>query len=115
MKRTLIAVLVVVLATAGLFMVAQAQNKGASDIVLNGGKSGNVPFPHHRHQEVVADCNACHELFPQQSGVIDELKATKKLQKKTVMNNCQKCHRKTKKAGMKSGPIGCKKCHSIKV
>ena len=93
--------------------VSQAvENKGAKEMSLFGGKSGNVPFPHHRHQEVAGDCNICHALFPQQSGIIRQLKAEGKLKKKQVMNKlCTKCHKQKKKAGEKSGPVTCKSCH----
>lgn len=114
MKRKLIAGLAGIFMMVGLMMTAQAENKGAAEIVLNGGKTGNVPFPHHRHQSVLADCNACHDLFPQQQGVIHALKSENKMKSKTVMNNCQKCHRQTAKEGKKSGPVSCKQCHAIK-
>lgn len=106
--------LVVFMLVAVFCLSVQAQNKGASKMVINGGKSGNVPFPHGLHQEKLPECNACHDLFPQKAGIIDELKAKGEMKSKTVMNNCQKCHRKTKRAGLKTGPVSCKKCHSIK-
>ena len=93
--------------------VSQAvEDKGAKDITLAGGKSGNVPFPHHRHQEVIADCKTCHSIFPQKAGVIEALKAEGKLKKKQVMNKlCTKCHKQKKRAGEKGGPVTCKTCH----
>ena len=93
--------------------VSQAvEDKGAKDITLAGGKSGNVPFPHHRHQEVIIDCKVCHSVFPQKAGVIEELKAEGKLKKKQVMNKlCTKCHKQKKRAGEKGGPVTCKTCH----
>jgi hypothetical protein len=88
------------------------QNKGAENIVLKGGQRGNVPFPHRQHQERIKDCQVCHTVFPQQAGSIEALKAEGKLKKKTVMNTlCTKCHKQKKKAGQKSGPTTCKKCH----
>jgi hypothetical protein len=79
---------------------------------LNGGQRGNVPFPHHQHQEKLGDCNICHSMFPQKSGGIAELQAEGKLKKKYVMNKlCTKCHKENKKSGQKSGPTTCKKCH----
>ncbi|MGD2269745.1 MAG: cytochrome c3 family protein [Desulfobacterales bacterium] len=111
MKAKAIAVLVI-----GLLMTAAVslavENKGAKEISLFGGKSGNVPFPHHRHQETIGDCKICHGLFPQQAGIIRQLKAEGKLKKKHVMNKlCTKCHKQKKKAGEKSGPVTCKSCH----
>jgi len=73
---------------------------------------GNVYFPHHMHQDNIKDCNVCHNLFPQQAGVIQDLKNLEKLKKKQVMNKkCLKCHRAKKKAGEKTGPTSCSKCH----
>lgn len=88
------------------------QNKGAKEIELNGGIRGKVPFPHHRHQEKLEDCNICHSIFEQKAGIIDELKAQGKLKKKHVMNKlCNKCHKEKIIAGEKTGPITCAKCH----
>lgn len=88
------------------------QNKGAERIVLQGGTRGKVLFPHRLHQEKLVDCQICHAIFEQKTGSIEGLKAQGKLEKKHVMNKlCTKCHRQKKKAGEKSGPITCSKCH----
>jgi hypothetical protein len=82
-------------------------------MTLDGGRSGPVPFPHQRHQKSLADCNACHELYPQRSGVLDEFKRQGQLGKKQVMNQqCIACHKQKKRAGEKSGPTTCKSCHA---
>jgi hypothetical protein len=87
-------------------------NKGAANFEMDGGSRGKVPFPHHQHQENLGDCTVCHSLFPQKTGSIEELKEQGKLKKKYVMNKlCTKCHREAKKAGRKSGPTTCSKCH----
>jgi hypothetical protein len=71
-----------------------------------------VPFPHAAHQAALGDCSVCHELFPQEAGSIDALKASGDLKKKQVMNkHCTKCHKKMKKEGEKTGPTTCKSCH----
>jgi len=88
-----------------------AQNKGAKDITIQGGVTGNVPFKHHLHQNSLKDCNVCHNLFPQTPGIILKLKSEGKLESKKVMNQCQKCHREKINAGVKSGPVTCKSCH----
>jgi hypothetical protein len=88
------------------------QDKGAQDIEIAGGKRGDVQFPHRRHQEKLEDCNICHSVFEQKSGSIKELKAQGKLKPKHIMNKlCTKCHRAKKRAGEKTGPTTCKKCH----
>ena len=81
-------------------------------VLLFGGKRGKVPFPHHQHQNNLGDCKICHSVFPQKSGIIEKLKSEGKLKKKYVMNKlCTKCHKEKKKAGEKSGPVACAKCH----
>ena len=88
------------------------QDIGAPDIELTGGKRGNVPFPHRRHQEKLEDCKICHGVFEQKAGIIEELKAQGKLKPKHVMNKlCTKCHKAKKRAGEKTGPTTCKTCH----
>ena len=88
------------------------QNKGAEQIELPGGTRGKVHFPHHLHQDKLVDCQICHATFEQKAGIIEELKAQGKLKKKQVMNKlCTKCHKQKKKAGEKSGPTTCSKCH----
>jgi len=88
------------------------QNNGAEQIELPGGTRGKVPFPHRLHQEKLVDCQICHATFEQKAGVIEELKAQGQLKKKYVMNTlCTKCHKEKKKAGEKSGPTTCSKCH----
>jgi len=99
-----------------LFIFSSAlseQNLGAENIILEGGNSGVVPFPHKKHQDSLKDCSICHELFDQEIGSIEKLKLEDKLQAKQVMNTqCLKCHREAKKAGNASGPLSCTTCHS---
>jgi hypothetical protein len=112
---------ILLLLWVGILMVAAGsvatsgvttENKGAAEIKLPGGTRGLVPFPHHRHQDKLGDCQICHSVFPQKAGIIKELKAQGKLKKKHVMNKlCTKCHRQKKKEGIKSGPTSCVKCH----
>lgn len=91
---------------------AQTQNTGAVEIVLGGGTSGDVTFPHQRHQAKLADCTICHSAFPQKAGAIEELKTQGKLAKKQIMNEqCTKCHKEKKQAGEKTGPTTCTTCH----
>jgi len=96
---------------AAAAMGLAAQNMGAKEIVLEGGKPGTVPFPHHQHQENIKDCKVCHDLFPQEPRSIEKLKAEGKLKKKKVMNFCQKCHRERAMQGQKAGPVTCTGCH----
>lgn len=86
---------------------------GAEAIVLDGGTSGPVAFPHRRHQETLGDCNLCHGAFPQKPRAIEELKAQGVLQKKQIMDTqCTRCHKERKAAGEKSGPTTCTTCHA---
>lgn len=115
MKLKLLVVLVSIFAMIAGLMTASSratQNKGAETIEINGGKRGNVPFPHRQHQTQLGDCQICHTVFPQKAGAIAELKAEGKLENKYVMNKlCTKCHKEKKNAGQKSGPTTCAKCH----
>lgn len=118
MKKTMVLLLGVMgaILLAAFFTSAsetkQALNKGAEEMVLNGGKQGQVSFPHRLHQTKLEDCRACHDLFPQEKGSIDKLKTEGSLKSKQVMNTlCIKCHRAEKRAGNASGPTICSKCH----
>jgi hypothetical protein len=108
-KRTKLIVLTGIFILFSTFL--WAQNKGAKEITIPGGTTGNVPFKHHLHQNSVKDCNLCHNLFPQTPGVVQKLKNEGKLESKKVMNHCQKCHREKVNAGLKAGPVTCKGCH----
>ena len=111
LRAVLISIAAIVIGSSTAFS-DNDQDKGADKIELEGGNRGRVPFPHHQHQENLDDCTICHSVFPQKSGSIEELKAQGKLKKKYVMNKlCTKCHKETKKAGKKSGPTSCAKCH----
>ena|SRR5210317_827729 len=107
--------MVALMAVSSITASLATENQGAENIELEGGKRGNVPFPHRQHQKNLGDCQICHSVFAQEPGVIQKLKTQGALKKKYVMNKlCTKCHREKKKAGQPSGPTTCKKCH-IKV
>ena len=111
MKAKIIGVIIGIVFFIGAIAVA-VQNQGAKDITLDGGKKGEVNFPHHLHQDTIVDCNVCHDLFPKTPGIIKDLKEQKKLKKKQVMKkSCITCHKAKKKAGEKAGPIRCSQCH----
>ena len=119
--KSLMKIRILLLLCIGILMVAPGsaatsgiatENKGAAEFKLPGGKRGLVPFPHHRHQDKLGDCEICHSVFPQKAGIIKKLKAQGKLKKKYVMNKlCTKCHKQKKREGIKAGPTTCKKCH----
>jgi len=89
-----------------------AANQGPQQIVIDGGSSGKVPFPHSQHQAAIKDCNVCHSVFPREPDAINKLKAAGKLKPKKVMNlQCIKCHRAEKKSGKPHGPLTCNTCH----
>jgi hypothetical protein len=105
---------IVLIASAALVasMVMAAENKGAEQISINGGSRGNIPFSHHAHQDRLNDCNICHSVFPQESDALYKLKESGSLARKQVMNKlCIKCHKAEKKAGNKTAPTTCSKCH----
>jgi cytochrome c-type protein NrfB len=105
---------IMILAGAALIasMAVAADNKGAEQISIDSGAKANVPFPHRAHQDRLKDCNICHALFPQEPGALGQLKSIGQLQQKQVMTQlCIKCHKTEEKAGNKSGPTTCSKCH----
>lgn len=108
-----VAVTVVLMSLVVWVWNAAAQDpKGAELIILEGGALGKVTFPHHRHQEALGDCLRCHNLFAQSAGSIAKAKAEGRLAQKQVMNTlCIQCHRTEQRAGKKSGPTTCSKCH----
>jgi hypothetical protein len=113
MRRSGIAVVMIVfLVGLAAALAAAEQNKGAEKIELEGGTRGLVMFPHRQHQDNLADCNACHDLFPQEAGAIEKLKAEGTLKRQQVMNKqCIHCHKDRKRAGETTGPLTCSKCH----
>ncbi len=95
----------------GMAVAVAAKNMGAPQLVISGGEKGDVDLPHALHQKSLEDCNACHNLFPQEAGAIDRLKAGDELKKMQVMRQCQNCHRDLLRAGKKAGPVRCNDCH----
>ena len=111
MKTRIILTILLLSFLVGAVVVA-AQNQGNKEIKIDGGKRGAITFPHHLHQDVLGNCNACHSIFPKSPGAIKELIVKKELKKKQVMNKtCIKCHKEKKKAGENAGPTRCSECH----
>lgn len=89
-----------------------AQEQGEKQILIHGGKQGNISFPHHAHQSTIKDCMVCHTDFPQEPGALQASKKAGLLKNKQVMNEtCLKCHKDRKKEGQTSGPVKCSGCH----
>ena len=104
----------IVIALIGMFAVTGAYAAAASpeNIVIFGGRSGKVPFPHADHQARLQDCNICHSAFPQEADAMKRMKEKGTLRPKKVMNlQCIKCHKADKRAGKPHGPVTCKTCH----
>ena len=74
LKTTFLMILASVVALTAAISIPAVENKGEDQITIYGGSRGNVPFPHHRHQEALTDCNICHATFPQKKGAIEEMK-----------------------------------------
>jgi hypothetical protein len=97
------------------FASAEEQARGSQEMVLKGGETGNIPFPHGAHQQALKDCSICHSLFPQQTGGIATRITEGTLKNKQVMNElCTRCHRQMKQEGKSTGPTSCRECHKIK-
>ena len=87
-------------------------DNGAETMVLQGGKPGNVTFPHKDHQERLGEnCDACHALFAKEAGSIEKAIAAGTMKKKDAMKNCVDCHKAEKAKNAPAGPTTCKKCH----
>jgi len=109
--RTIIVILVFIISFSAVAIAVQ--NEGEKDIKLDGGTRGIIDFPHHQHQNVLIDCNICHDVFPKTAESIKDLKMQGKLEKKQVMDKtCLECHKKMQKAGEKTGPTRCSACHT---
>ena len=104
-------VLFVFVATFGGAALAMDAYKGAENMVLHGGRFGEVPFAHKKHHEAVGNCNACHNLFPKAKGAISQLMEKGKLRSRQVMGQCTACHFDKNRKGEKSGPTSCGGCH----
>jgi len=109
----------IVLLITSIFMLtvvgacADSEDKGAETITFEKGRMPAVVFPHRLHQEKLDNnCNACHDLFPKQKGIIKQMISQGKLKKQQVMNSkCIKCHNERKNEGLAAGPTKCTQCH----
>jgi len=109
--KSILKFMVIIFIFTAPYSFASEQNQGLENMVLEGGPTGDVSFPHHVHQNALNDCNYCHNLFPKALNSIKKLKAEKKLEKKEVMNSCRKCHKQKVENNEKAGPTSCKGCH----
>ncbi len=108
-QMVMYSILILILSSVMVF----AQNLGSKDIILKGGKKGNITFPHYTHHGLIRDCLVCHADFSKEPGALDRAKAQGTLKKKQVMYEiCLKCHKDKKRAGETSGPIKCSGCHA---
>lgn len=106
--RVLFCLIVLTFSAAMVF----AHSQGKEEIILHGGKKGDITFPHHMHHAIITDCMVCHVYFPKEPGALQASKKAGILKKKQVMNKtCLKCHRDRKKAGEAYGPVKCSGCH----
>jgi len=114
MKRILMWLIVGTFCFTGFLYAEEVSGgKGAEIVTFEKIKMNPVKFPHHLHQKALENnCNACHDLFPKQPGIIRELITQKKLQHQQVMNSkCLACHKANVAAGKKAGPVKCTECH----
>ncbi|RJQ73002.1 MAG: cytochrome C [Desulfobacteraceae bacterium] len=112
MRLTIFAGMLATLILAAGAVFAQL-NQGAEQMQLKAGLTGDVPFPHRRHQTVLGDCLVCHSFFAQEKGSIAKAIADGQLATKQVMDKlCIQCHRAQKQTGQQSGPLTCAKCHT---
>jgi len=85
---------------AALAVLCSAETGFAADRIELPSESGNVVFPHKKHQESVRDCKVCHKTSP---GTIKE---AGQFRPHTL---CIGCHEKGK-----PGPVSCANCHETR-
>jgi len=114
MRNTLMWLIVGIFCFTGfLYAHETTAENGADVIIFKKIRMNPVKFPHHLHQKALENnCNACHDLFPKQPGIIRKLIHEKKLQHQQVMNSkCLACHKSKAAEGKKAGPTKCTECH----
>ncbi len=70
----------------------------ASDVITFPALNGKVTFPHKAHQELLKDCQKCHDSAA--GGAISGF------DKDMAHKTCKGCHTE-----MKQGPVTCGGCH----
>lgn len=76
----------------------------AADVITFPSSSGDVPFSHKKHQQLVKNCKACHE------GKVGKIPG---FNKEKAHKLCWDCH-KTKSNGKGPVPPNCSGCHKKK-
>jgi len=104
MKRFIAVLAAVALLAIGATFVTAA---GPDTITLEGGKMGQITFPHSAHQERVDNCTTCHHNGLKEPkctschGVEEDAPKAKDAFHKV----CKDCHKD------QGGPTGCRDCH----
>lgn len=111
MKKEIMIVLVIGLMVMAMAAIAAEMNMGAATLVIPGGSKADITLPHQTHQKVLDDCDKCHNLYPEEAGVIASRKESGALKKTQVMKECLGCHKEMAAAGEKTGPTRCDGCH----
>ena len=79
MKRKKFCLMVIAMIAA--ISIAALGSAGEGLMMLEGGKLGDTPFPHKENQDRIKDCNACHNLIPQEKGITQKLIKMNKIKK----------------------------------
>jgi len=87
-------------ACAALSLLGFSWTGFAADTIVLHSESGNVVFPHKKHQESIKDCTVCHKTS---LGTIRESGQYR------PHKLCIGCHEKEK-----SGPVNCLGCHETR-
>lgn len=112
MKRLITFLIIATLAAVPA--LAEGPDRGKPEINLDGGRKGEVAFPHALHQDTLPDCQICHKAYPQEPGAIQKLMEEKKLKTQQVMRSCIACHKQRKREKLSFGPTSCGDCHQKK-
>ncbi|MCD6429731.1 MAG: cytochrome c3 family protein [Deltaproteobacteria bacterium] len=121
MKKIIALVVVVAfLAVGAVAFATPVGPKGDLKITKADGKHKKpaVVYNHEKHSAATPDCKTCHHTWdgkdaPKKCSECHTAKKDgKKLSSKDALHkNCKGCHKTMKKAGKKTGPTSCKKCH----
>ncbi len=121
MRKILSLLVAVVFVFSAMAVVTAAEsNKGAEKYTIDKcqKRKGPVLFNHWQHQKIQGvTCKTCHHKAEEGKAIKSCLqchqckKGEAPAAKMAFHKTCKGCHMKMKKAGKKTGPTGCTKCH----
>lgn len=104
MKKILAMLVAVAFLAIGSVVIA---DNGPETVTLEGGKMGQITFPHTAHQAKVEDCTTCHHkgVDAGKCTSCHGVDAAAPKAKDAFHKQCKGCHKEM------GGPTSCKDCH----